>query len=278
MTIAGQAVFAATSEVGVGQLQASFVVPLPVSVPHATIDVVQVDELSSRADNYGSYSVPIGSFHGGVGQDSIVEAFAPTVLLDVDRQADPAQSANAPDIARNGYHIQVTGQQLAGKEVIDVTLNVDRGIIFASEDYQVAAQLNKRPITAALANVDPGRVTGQIVFPATIRAGSVEIELSGIPQVAPSLGRTSVATFVVPLPPPDRYPTGTTAIDEVVDANPDGLTGLQRSGFRITITYSLANNRRALEFVVTIDPTRRTITGNDGLVGWPTAAALPAPK
>jgi hypothetical protein len=259
MTVAGQALFAFTDEAGVGKLQSSYAVPIPVSVSNATIDVVQVDEVGSRADNYGSYSVDLGSFHGDVGQDSIVGAFAPTVLLDVDRQPDPALSPDAPDIARNGYHLQVTGQQLDDKEVVAITLNVDRGVILAIGDYQIAAHLKTGTITAPLNSSDPGLISGQIVLPVSMHAGSVQIEVTGIPEIAPSLGRTSVAGFTVVLPPPHGHWIGTKAVDAVVDPNPDGLTGLQRTGFRATVIYTAAQHRLALEVVITIDATHGPI-------------------
>jgi hypothetical protein len=287
MSIAGQAVFAATNEVDVGKLQVSYVVPLPTSVPEATIDVVQVDELSSRADNYGTWSIDLGVFHGGVNEDSIIQSFAPTVLLALDRQPDSAPSPDAPDIARNGYHIQVTGKRDGIAEIVAVTLLVDRGTISATDQYEVSTQVGGHPVNAGLSNVEPGRIETQIVFPTSLRARHLTVVLRGTRLSSPSPARSELDTITIDLPSRTHYPAGEIAAHGGAPADPNGVTGLERTGYYFAIKYTLVDNRRAVQVIVslvpidasTVDsPPRRTITGDDGFVGWPTAATLPNPQ
>jgi len=138
-----------------------------------------------------------------------------------------------------------------------------------------------------LSSVEPGRIETQIVFPTSLRARRLTVVLRGTRLSAPSPAPSELETITFDLPSRAHYPAGEIAAQVSASANPTGVTGLERAGYYFAIKYTLINNRRAVQFIVSLVPTeastaysppRRTITGDDGFVGWPSAATLPNPQ
>ena len=156
-----------------------------------------------------------------------------------------------------------------------------RQITFPNEAYELTLHAGRRTVHAPTYEWQPGVVSGLLYVPGSFHGDTVSLEISVRPQSDPLLGLLPVWTFDVAVPRRAMFLQGAPAFDVVVTGFPSssGVPGIESNGYRVSATYALIGDARAINVILFVNAnpemnvrsTHRWVTGDDGLVGWPTA-------
>jgi hypothetical protein len=151
-------------------------------------------------------------------------------------------------------------------------------LVFPNEEYQVTLRARGRTVQTEMYEVHPGVVSGLLIVPSLFRGETVSLEIKARPQADPLLGRLPVWSFDVRVPRRAKFQAPEPALDVFVPGSPrsSGVLGIESNGYRFVVTYALISGAPAINVVLFVNPnpadmSRRWVTGDDGLVGWPTA-------
>jgi hypothetical protein len=153
--------------------------------------------------------------------------------------------------------------------------------LFPHEAYDLTLKAGNRSVSAEAQELQPGVFGALLTLPAPLHAKHVALDLSAVPQADPLLGRLVVSSFNIDVPDRASFAVAANALDVLVgpSRSASGVLGIESNGYRITATYAVIGNARAISVVLFVNPnavvdaaeSRRWVTGDDGLVGWPSA-------
>jgi hypothetical protein len=257
LEIAGIATLAVLTTPEPGRLHAAYKVPLPVPVDAANLRLVDVTDEQPQLATYGTWSIPLDVFHGGVNQDSVIGAFGPTVLVQSIRPPDPAADPSAPAIARNGYGIQVTAERQDDTELLYLDLSLGSGPDYPDETYKVTATAGSGHFAADHEQSLPGHIRGEILIANSVRAAKVALKITAV-SISKARPQTAVvATDKLAMPKAANYPTGDPTIEIVVAAQHSHaeFPGILMAGYQLRLLFTYDGYQRALFYDLQINPT-----------------------
>lgn len=159
--------------------------------------------------------------------------------------------------------------------------NQPTSLTFPNEAYTLTLRAGERTVNAQMQVVQPGIVSGLLLVPRSFRGDAISLDISARPQGDPLLGLLPVSSFDMVVPRRAKLQGPEQALDAVVLGSPSssGIIGIESNGYRVTATYLVIDETRAINVVLFVNANRqprqeldrRWVTGDDGLVGWPSA-------
>ena len=244
------------AEIDAKHLHAEYLVPLPVPEPFGTLELVGMGGGAGPATTYGTWRIALGTFHGNVGTDSVIGAYAPTLLVTDQRPADPAADPAGPTLMRNGFRIDVTGAEQIGNEIINVRVELGDDAAYPSETYNVVASAGRHHFSAATVESLPGHLRGEILFATSLTARRVVLELTATPAGAPRRQARVVLMHRLDLPVAKDFP-GPVQPEVITAARATAgtsATGIVTNGYTLTLLTTFDGGRRAIFWDLVINP------------------------
>lgn len=238
-------------------LHAAYSVPLPAPVDSAELTIVDVIDQHPSLATYGTWSIPLDVFHGGVNQDSVIGAFGPTVMLQRVRPPDPTVALGGPDIERNGFSIEVTAQQKDDAELVAIDVALGPGPQFPDETYRLVASAGRKQFVGRIRDSRPGHIRGEIFLPKSFQGDSIVLTLAAVTRSGGHTATATVSTSSVTLPDRSQYPNGvsTSDLSQPAAGRKTGFPGIEQVGYQLHVVASFDGPGRGLFFDLQVNPT-----------------------
>ena len=273
LTLNGHGTLAILDAVGPNEYKGMYRIPYSMVTPTAVLefDAVTASVSHDDLDRMGTWTLPLNLLNPG----------APAAIV-LDESEPPQDRILAnPDfqgLAKNGYHLTATtqGQADAGLLTIDVSINPDE--IFAADDYFVSAQAdNGGRLVVPLDDVGHGSYDGQAPSPQGLLGSTAQVTLKVVPAADSSHAAVDVGTWPLQVPARARGSTDRIELQHAGAVDPTGEPQIIANGYYLQVEEVLVRGHLYLRVILTVNPTsgvadtgtRHSITGDDGLIGWP---------
>jgi hypothetical protein len=284
LTLDGKRTISNLEEFGPRWLHVGYLVPLPVPEgANAVVQLVDTRGTATPANSYGTWTLPALVFNSGVG---------PVTIVDVVRQPQPFE-VGAVALVQNGYGLKIALEPASSFAVLNIDVTIGSDPVFPDERYDVIALVGRKVFSADIDMSSPGVVYGSILFDEKLGGKLATLQVRAIPPNDRYPGPVVVKTYEVTVP---ESKDQLSFVNDTVgpDIRGDGLMGIIANGYSWRSNFLFIQGKHVLVFVLMVNPavdpvlfpvppqmavddaaplTHRWVTGDDGLVGWPSALA-----